>query len=147
MSKIPRELRFAGVSLVLASQVASSTVGIPTELRANLPAKVLLGPKPTENNRRLALANHDHGPDGARLHRRRPRRRRPRRRRLRVRGQDPGVFKAFFNQPPDLASWLGSLGLPTCEDPTPTAAQLAQHVPTLAPDVPATSHAVRQGRR
>ncbi len=133
MSKIPRELRFAGVSLVLASQVASSTVGIPTELRANLPAKVLLGPKPTENNRRLALANHDlvpvvpgyiaDDPAGAA-------------RGVGVyefQGREPGVFKAFFSPPPDLAAWLGSLGLPTCEDPTPTAAQLARHVPTRRP--------------
>ena len=132
MSKIPRELRFAGVSLVLASQVASTIVGIPTELRANLPGKILLGPKPTEGNRKLALANHDmvptvpshiaDDPGGAS-------------RGVGVyefQGREPGVFKAFFTPPTELAAWLGTLGLPTCADPTPTAEQMARNLPTSA---------------
>ncbi|WP_344807753.1 hypothetical protein [Microlunatus ginsengisoli] len=132
LSKIPRELRFAGVILVLASQVASSTVGIPTELRANLPAKILLGPKPTENNRRLALANHDlvptipghiaDDPGGAA-------------RGVGVfefQGRSTGVFKAFYSPPAELAGWLRSLRMPVCDDPAPTPEQMARHVPTFA---------------
>lgn len=132
MSKIPRELRFAGVSLVVASQVASTTVGIPTELRSNLPAKVLLGPKPTENNRRLALANHDMVPtvpgyivDDARGAARGVGV-------FEFEGKTPGVFKGFFNQPGDLASWLTSLALPRTLDPTPTETHLSRHLPSLA---------------
>ena len=154
MSKIPRELRFAGVSLVLASQVASSTVGIPTELRANLPGKVLLGAKPTDGNRRLALANHDHVPmvppylaetsggiaRGVGV--------------FEFEGKTPGVFKGYFNQPSRLASWLLAQGLPTCSDPTPRPTQMAKNVPSLGlvdddydPQLRSSSRGGGNGRR
>ena len=93
---------------MLASQVASTTVGIPPELRANLPGKVLLGAKPTDGNRRLALANHDHIPTvpayiadasggvarGVGV--------------FEFEGKTPGVFKGFFNQPVGLRRGCGA---------------------------------------
>ncbi len=134
LSKIPRELRFAGVSLVLATQVASATVGVPTELRANLPAKVLLGAKPTEGQRKLVFADIDAVPTvpgylaadragavkGAGV--------------FDFAGRAPGVFKAFFTPPPQMGAWLSKLGLSMCEDPTPTAEQVARHTPSLEAD-------------
>jgi hypothetical protein len=146
MSKIPRELRFAGVSAVLFSQVASATVGIPTELRANLPAKFLLGSKPTPGNRKLALLNPDsvpevpwwvaEDPDGAA-------------RGVGVfefEGRAPGVFKAFFTPPTKLAAYLHGLGLPTSEDTRPTPQQIARYTPSLEPDLDDTSSGADWGQ-
>ena len=71
---------------------------------SRLPGKVLLGAKPTDGNRRLALANHDHVPmvppylaetsggiaRGVGV--------------FEFEGKTPGVFKGYFNQPSRLAS-------------------------------------------
>ena len=59
IGKIARELRFTGISLICATQVASTETGIPTELRGNLGARILLGAITTDNNRRLALNGAD----------------------------------------------------------------------------------------
>ena len=132
MSKIPRELRFAGVSLVLASQVASSTVGIPTELRANLPGEGSAGrrsrprttgglPSPTTT---MVPTVPGYIVDDARGAARGVGV-------FEFEGKTPGVFKGFFNQPSRLASWLLAQGLPTCSDPTPRPTQMAKNVPSL----------------
>jgi len=63
LGKIARELRFVGVSLVGATQKASTTTGIPTELRENMGAHFLLGLRPSEGQRRLALSNPDLVPE------------------------------------------------------------------------------------
>jgi hypothetical protein len=57
LGKIARELRFVGVSLVGATQKASTATGIPTELRENMSAHILLGLRPSEGQRKLALSN------------------------------------------------------------------------------------------
>lgn len=125
MAKIPREMRFAGVAIVLATQQASVNEGIPTELRGNLPAKVLMGTKPTESARKLALGDPDAVPgvpdhvaqdtDGAALGAGV----------YQFAGQKPGVFKSFFTPPDQIAGWLASLGLPTTDRPEPTESQIA----------------------
>lgn len=133
MGKIARELRFAGVSLVMSSQVASSTSGIPTELRGNLGAKTLLGAKPTDNNRRLALSAPDTVPKvpgylledaavsrGVGVYE--------------FEGTPPGVFKGFFSPPPDIAKVVGDSGAPTTKSHSPTAAQIAKYTPDLEDD-------------
>lgn len=131
ISRISRELRFAGVSMVLSTQVASATVGIPTELRANLGAKFLLGASPTPNNRRLALSAPDAVPEvprniavdengaarGVGVFERE--------------GSKPGVFKAYFSPPPEFATWLRSFGLPETDRPNPTATEIARYTPSL----------------
>ncbi len=135
MSKIPREMRFAGISAVLASQVASATVGIPTELRANLPAKILLGGKPTKNNRNLALLNPDIVPEvpdwivedpsgawrGVGVYE--------------FEGRAPGVVKVFYTHPTELGAFLAEQGLPQTSNPRPSRAQIAKHVPDMEPDL------------
>lgn len=133
IGKIARELRFAGVSLVAATQVASTTTGVPTELRANLGAKILLGAKPTDNNRRLALNDQDAVPtvpgniaaskDGAS-------------RGVGVfefEGREPGVAKIFWAIPAQYEQWLREIGVPTNSKPSPTPIQIARYTPSLQP--------------
>lgn len=131
MGKIARELRFVGVSLVLSTQVASATVGIPTELRANLGAKFLMGASPTPGNRRLALAAPDAVPEvprniasdeagaarGVGVFERE--------------GSAPGVFKAYFSPPETFGQWLAAKGVPTTSQPNPTASQIDRWTPAL----------------
>jgi hypothetical protein len=134
IGKIARELRFAGISLVCATQVASTTTGIPTELRANLGAKLLLGVKPTDNNRRLALNDPDSVPkvplnivsssDGAS-------------RGVGVfefEGQESGVVKTFIAAPTQYAKWLDSLGVAKTKFPRPSSAEIASYTPSLDDD-------------
>lgn len=59
LGKIARELRYVGISLVAATQKASANTGVPTELRDNLSAHVLLGLRPSEGQRKLALSHPD----------------------------------------------------------------------------------------
>jgi len=131
MGKIARELRFAGVTLVAATQVASTTTGVPTELRSNLGAKILLGAKPTDNNRRLSLNDPDAVPtvpgniaaskDGAS-------------RGVGVfefEGRDPGVVKMYFATPDSYANWLTKSRVETTSNPRPTPAQIARYTPSL----------------
>ena len=136
IGKIARELRFTGISLLCATQVASTTTGIPTELRANLGAKMLLGSKPTDNNRRLALNDPDAVPkvprniaesrDGAS-------------RGVGVfefEGQEAGVVKTFFADPNDFASWLRERHVPETLSPRPSSAEIAANTPSLEDDDP-----------
>lgn len=147
MSKIPRELRFAGVSLCMASQVASTTVGIPTELRTNLGAKVLLGASPTENNRKLALQNPSTVPEvpsnvaadpngasrGSGV--------------FEFEGTEPGVFKSYFTPPATLAAWLDERNVPTTTTPAPTPEQVARHTPASTTPAVQTTKLRVSGRR
>ena len=63
LGKIARELRYVGVSLVGATQKASTATGIPTELRDNMGAHFLLGLRPSESQRRLALTHPETVPE------------------------------------------------------------------------------------
>ena len=131
IAKIARELRFAGVSLAIGTQVASTSTGIPTELRANLGMKLLLGSKPTDNNRRLALSDPDAvprvptnvatDPNGA----------------ARgvgvfeIEGAEPGVVKVYWGEPANYATWLRAAGVPTTGRPRPTPAEIARYTPSI----------------
>jgi len=131
IGKIARELRFAGISLVAATQVASTVTGIPTELRSNLGAKILLGAKPTNNNRKLALNDPDAAPKvplnvvndargasrGVGVYE--------------FEGQEPGVMKGYFANPAEYSAWLGQIGVPESRFPRPTAVQIAKYTPSL----------------
>jgi hypothetical protein len=134
LGKIARELRFAGISLVCATQVASTVTGIPTELRSNLGAKLLLGAIPTDNNRRLALNDPDAVPKvpfniaedaeakkGVGV--------------FEFDGQMSGVVKTFFATPPQYAKWLRSLGAPTTKFARPSSAEIAKYTPSLDEEV------------
>jgi hypothetical protein len=134
IGKIARELRFAGISLVCATQVASTVTGIPTELRTNLGAKMLLGVGPTDNNRRLALNDPDAVPDvpkniktssdgaskGVAV--------------FEFEGQESGVSKTYYATPTQYAKWLDSLGVEKTKFPRPSSAEIASYTPSLDDD-------------
>ena len=144
MGKIARELRFAGVSLLASSQVASTTSGVPTELRTNLGAKILLGAKPTDNNRRLALSAPDAVPSvppniaadpagasrGVGVYE--------------LEGVGSGVYKGYWAEPAEYGAWLAEIGAPTTDRPHPTPDEIARHTPSIdAEQAPAGRSAKR----
>lgn len=53
IKRIAAEARFAGVFLLISTQIASTNTGLDTALRTNLQHKMLMGANPTENNRKL----------------------------------------------------------------------------------------------
>lgn len=55
LEKIAAEMRFVGIHLLTATQVASTATGISTAFRTNLPHKLMLGARATLNNRKLIL--------------------------------------------------------------------------------------------
>jgi hypothetical protein len=134
IGKIARELRFTGISLICATQVASTETGIPTELRGNLGARILLGAITTDNNRRLALNGADAVPKvplniaedsdakrGVGVYE--------------FEGQESGVLKTYFATPPEYAKWLRSLDIPTTKFARPSSAEIAKYTPSLDDEV------------
>lgn len=125
IKRVAAELRFTGVFLLLASQVASANTGIDPSLRTNLHHKLLLGAKPTEGNRRLVFSDPDRVPlvpenvrssSGASrgVGSAEPE------------GDEPVIFKSFFASVADYRAWLENLGVPKTTQPEPTKAQMAQ---------------------
>lgn len=133
MKKIAAELRFAGIRMVLSSQVSSVNTGVPTSLRMNLAQKLLMGPNPTEGNRKLSLADPTSVPtvpenvkaDGraskgvgvAELE-----------------GQPNIVFKPFYASPAQFVAVLDKLGLPTTDRPQPSRPEIDKYTPSLDDD-------------
>lgn len=135
MKKIAAELRFAGIRMVLSSQVSSVNTGVPTALRLNLGNKALLGPNPTEGNRKLSLADPTSVPtvpenvkaDGkaskgvgvAELE-----------------GQPNVIFKSFYAAPADFVAALDRMHIPTTDRPRPTAKEIDKYTPSLEDNDP-----------
>lgn len=130
IGKIAAELRFVGVHIVVSSQVASTTTGMPTAIRLNLANKILLGSKPTDGNRALALNDAGSVPQvpsniqtdadvsrGVGV--------------FEFDGQAPGVFKSYYASTGQFSQWLSSLGLPVTDCPSPTGNDVAKHIPSL----------------
>lgn len=125
IKRIAAELRFTGVFLLLATQVASANTGIEPALRTNLHHKLLMGAKPTEGNRRLVFSDPDRVPlmpenirsDGKAsrgVGSSEPE------------GDEPSIFKSYYASIGDYQQWLTKLGVPTTDQPEPTRAQMAQ---------------------
>jgi hypothetical protein len=130
IAKISAEMRFANLRIILSSQVSSTTTGVPTSIRMNLANKVLLGSKPTDNNRRLSLsdatsvpkvpdniASDDKAGRGVGV--------------TEFEGQKPAVFKGFFATTQQYSEWLSGLNVPTTDRPSPTAREIARYTPAL----------------
>jgi len=128
--RIAAELRFVGVHLLLSSQVASVATGIDPALRTNLHHKILMGSKPTDNNRRLVLSDPGRVPKvpgnvaadpmasrgtGS----------------AEPEGREPCVFKSFYSDTAGLDAWLVARGVATTHRPAPTTAEIAQYTPSL----------------
>lgn len=130
VTKIPAEMRAAGIRLVLATQQAQSNTGIPPSVKINLPNRVLLGVNATKQARGHAFANPDSVPwvpehiaadakagRGAGV--------------AEFEGQSSTVFKAYYASTEEYLRHLSALGAPRATNPEPTAAQIAKHVPRL----------------
>lgn len=63
LEKIAAEMRFVGLHLLTATQVASTSTGISTAFRTNLPHKVILGSRATPVNRKLILRDPQGSPE------------------------------------------------------------------------------------
>lgn len=123
INDIAAEMRFAGIFLVLSTQVASTDTGLKTKLRSNLGHKVLLGANPTEGNRRLIFSD----PEGV------PRvpsniREDPIAARgtgsIEPQGSKPAVFKGYYRSTDDYREWLISMGIKRHSDIRPSQAQI-----------------------
>lgn len=127
IKKTAAELRFVGIKLVLSTQVASASTGITPDLRTNLANKILLGAKPTDGNRKLALndpmmvpnipsniQNDRKAARGVGV--------------FEFEGAVPGVFKSYYADLSDYESKLSQLGVPTYGSSAPTKRQIAQYV-------------------
>ncbi len=130
IGKIAREQRFTGLHLVVATQVASTATGVPTELRQNLGSKVLLGPKPTSGHRKLALDNPGIVPEVPPYIAETPGVNRgvgvyesP--------GTVPGVLKVFYAPTGEMARWLKNAGVKALGDPRPSPSEIARWTPAL----------------
>lgn len=123
IKRIAAEARFAGVFLLISTQIASTNTGLDTALRTNLQHKMLMGAKPTENNRKLIFPDPeavppvpenvkaDSGaargvgtadPDGA----------------------APLVFKSYFATPDEYLKRLRAAGVVKRDNVKPTAAEV-----------------------
>lgn len=125
IKRVAAELRFVGIFLLLASQVASANTGIDPSLRTNLHHKVLLGSKPTEGNRRLILSDPDRVPkipDNVRDDGKAARGTGV----AEPEGDEPAVFKTYFATVDQYKAWLEKVGVPKNSNPHPTKAQIAK---------------------
>jgi len=130
IKRIAAELRFVGVHLLVSSQVASVATGIDPAMRTNLHHKILMGSKPTDNNRRLVLSDPGRVPKvpghvqadpvasrGTGV--------------AEPEGREPCVFKSFYSDTAELDAWLVGRGVVTTHRPAPTTAEIAQYTPSL----------------
>ena len=125
IKRVAAELRFTGVFLMLATQVASANTGIEPALRTNLHHKLLMGAKPTEGNRRLVFSDPDRVPVVPENIRTSPGASRgvgttePE-------GDEPSVFKSYYATVAQYSDWLDKLGVPRTANPAPSRAQMAK---------------------
>jgi len=133
VAKIPAELRFVGIRIIVATQMAQANTGISVPLKTNLANRMLLGSNPNEAARGHAFldprsvptvpenikADRDaaRGVGGAEFE-----------------GQVPVIFKSYFATTRQYQDYLHSLGVPTTSRPAPTAAEIAKHTPDLDDD-------------
>jgi len=132
-SKIPAQMRFVGIRLILATQQAQSNTGIPPSVKLNLPNRILLGPSATKQARGHAFANPDACPevpeyitaDGAAS------------RGVGVaelEGRANVVFKSYYADVSAYRAKIEKMGRRRASTPEPTPAQIAAAVPQLDPD-------------
>lgn len=125
IKRVAAELRFTGVFLMLATQVASANTGIEPALRTNLHHKLLMGAKPTEGNRRLVFSDPERVPlvpDNVRSDSGASRGVGS----TEPEGDEPSVIKSYFATVTEYRAWLDRLGVPKTTQPEPTRAQMAQ---------------------
>lgn len=133
VSRIAAESRFVAVSLLVSTQVASANTGIGPATRTNLHHKMLMGPSPTDGQRRLVFTDADsvpkvpdHVTDDPTASRGTGT--------AEPSGQRPTVLKSYFGTPKEFGEFLDSLGTPTNPSPEPTPAQITRFTPQFDDD-------------
>lgn len=128
-TKIPAELRAAGIRVTYSTQMAQANTGVSVPLKTNLANRVLFGSKPTKIERGHALLNPDIVPEipdhirdddlaskGCGV--------------AEFEGQPAKVFKGYFASDEDLLAEVARRGVPTTNKPEPTRAQINRYLPT-----------------
>ncbi|MGC0250454.1 cell division protein FtsK [Pseudactinotalea sp. Z1748] len=133
VSKITAEMRFVGLRMVLSSQVTNATTGLPPAMKAKLGHRYLMGANPSKAARNQSFNDESAVPFtpeyirkdeaisrgvGA----------------YESEGRSPSVFKSYFASSQEYRKVLGRLGVPTTNQPAPTAEQIARHTPSLDDD-------------
>lgn len=129
-AKIPAEMRFVGIRIILATQMAQANTGISVPLKTNLANRVLQGVNPSKSARGHALNDPDavpHVPEWIRADKAQSRGVGV----AELEGQPPCVFKSFFAPTEAYLRALRSLGVRRAVTPEPTAAQIERLVPRL----------------
>lgn len=123
--KLAAEMRFVGIRLLLSTQVANATTGIPPKLRSLLSNKLLQGVNPTKAQRGQVFNDPTQVPEvpsnvrgdskvskGVGV--------------LEMEGQEPVVYKSFYASTAEYVEVLKKLGVPTTLNPSPSAADIAR---------------------
>ena len=123
--RLAAEMRFVGIRLLLSTQVANATTGIPPKLRSLLSNKLLQGTNPTDATRRQVfndasavplvpgnIRNDKAAAKGVGV--------------LEMEGAEPAIYKGFYASTNDYRQVFEALNLPTTLDPSPSAADIAR---------------------
>ena len=130
IAKIPAEMRFVGIRIVLATQMAQANTGISVPLKTNLANRILFGSNPNDAARGHALLDPrsvPKVPDNIRADSKASRGVGV----AELEGQGPVIFKSFFATTDEYAKNLHALGAPTTNRPEPTSAEIAKYTPSL----------------
>lgn len=130
IAKIPAEMRFVGIRIVLATQMAQANTGISVPLKTNLANRILFGSNPNEAARGHALLDPRSAPkvpDNVKADSKAARGVGV----AELEGQEPVIFKSFFATTDDYAANLRALGAPTTNRPDPSPSEIAKYTPSL----------------
>lgn len=129
LRRIVAEQRFVGVRLLLANQVTNQSTGLPPSLKSMMEHRILMGANPSGPARAQAFNDErsvPHIPEHVKSSGDRARGVGL----ADLAGQAPVVFKSLFSPVKEYAARLAQLGLPICDDPAPSAAQIAKYAMT-----------------
>ncbi len=131
--KLAAEMRFVGIRLLLSTQVANATTGIPPKLRSLLTNKLLQGVNTTEAIRKQVFNDPTAVPavpanirgdskvaKGVGV--------------LEMEGAEPTVYKGFYAATSDYVQLLTSLDIPQTLNPSPPSEDIARVTQTLDPN-------------
>ena len=126
---IAAKWRFAGIHILVSTQIASASTGLGPALRGNLANKILMGSRPSRSQMNLVFSDPSIVPQvppniqsdgavvkGVGL--------------SALEGQAPGVFKGYWlGSGKDMAARLEDMGLPRTSNPAPSRADIVRFDP------------------
>ena len=130
LSAVLAEMRFTGVRVMVSTQMAQAKTGFDGPLKANLSHRILWGAAPSQAARGFALANPQnvpHVPEWIQTDEKSSRGTGV----VELDGSASDVIKGYFSRTEEMRKRLLSAGVPRCECPEPTEAQVATYTPSL----------------